>query len=66
MSYATIMVYVDAEATSREQIEVAADLAQKFNATLIGVSALLTRIVPLYSVRPTRSWLSAGCRLVTS
>jgi nucleotide-binding universal stress UspA family protein len=41
MSFATIMVYVDAEYPSRDRIEFAADLAQRFNSTLIGVSALL-------------------------
>lgn len=41
MSFASIMVYVDAEHPSRDRIECAVDLAQRFNATLIGVSALL-------------------------
>jgi nucleotide-binding universal stress UspA family protein len=41
MSFATIMAYVDAEHPSRDRIEFAADLAQRFHSTLIGVSALL-------------------------
>jgi nucleotide-binding universal stress UspA family protein len=40
MSYATIMVYVDAEGLPEGPVRLAADLAGKFNATLIGVSAL--------------------------
>jgi nucleotide-binding universal stress UspA family protein len=41
VSYTTIMVYVDAEHPSRNRIELAADLAERFNSVLIGVSALL-------------------------
>jgi nucleotide-binding universal stress UspA family protein len=37
------MVYVDAESVSRERVRLAAGLADKFNATLIGVSALAVR-----------------------
>jgi nucleotide-binding universal stress UspA family protein len=42
MSYAAILVYVDAEYPSRSHIELAADLADRFNSNFIGVSALLT------------------------
>lgn len=40
MSYATIMAYVDAEGAPEARIRVSAHLAQKFGATLIGLSAM--------------------------
>jgi nucleotide-binding universal stress UspA family protein len=40
MSYATVMTYVDAEGTPEARIRVSASLAQKFGATLIGLSAM--------------------------
>lgn len=40
MSYATLMVYVDAEGTPENRVRIAAGLADKFNATLIGLSAM--------------------------
>jgi hypothetical protein len=43
MSYATVMVYVDADAVPEQRVRVAAVVADKFNATLIGLSALAVR-----------------------
>jgi nucleotide-binding universal stress UspA family protein len=43
MSYATLMTYVDAGATPQPLVRLAAGLADKFNATLIGMSALAIR-----------------------
>jgi hypothetical protein len=43
MSYATIMVYVEADSTPRERVRLSAQLASKFNATLIVVSARAIR-----------------------
>ena len=43
MSYATIMVYVEADATPQDRVRLSADLARKFNASLIGVSARAVR-----------------------
>ena len=43
MSYATIMVFVEADDTPRERVRIAADLARKFSATLIGISARAIR-----------------------
>jgi len=43
MSYTTLMVYVDAGHTPEEQVRVAANLADKFHATLIGLSAIAIR-----------------------
>jgi nucleotide-binding universal stress UspA family protein len=40
MSYASIMTYVEADATPEPRVRLAASLADKFNAVLIGVSAL--------------------------
>ncbi len=40
MSYATIMVYLDVEDMREGPVRVAADVADKLNATLIGLSAL--------------------------
>jgi nucleotide-binding universal stress UspA family protein len=40
MSYATLMVYVNADRVSKQLVGVAASLANKFSAKLIGVSAL--------------------------
>jgi len=40
MSYATLMAYVDADSAPEQRIRIAASLADKFNATLIGMSAL--------------------------
>jgi nucleotide-binding universal stress UspA family protein len=43
MSYAALMVYVDADGIPEQRIRIAADLAAKFDAALIGISA---RAVP--------------------
>jgi nucleotide-binding universal stress UspA family protein len=43
MSYATVMVYVDADGAPQQRVRLAAGLADKFNATLIGLSALSIR-----------------------
>jgi nucleotide-binding universal stress UspA family protein len=43
MSYASLMVYVDADGPSEQRTRLAASLADRFNATLIGVSALAIR-----------------------
>ena len=40
MSYAAIMVYVEADATPEHRVRLAATLAGKFNSMLIGLSAL--------------------------
>ena len=41
MSYASLMVYVDADGTPERRVRLCAGLADKFNATLIGISAAL-------------------------
>ena len=43
MSYASLMVYVEIEGIPEQKIRIASDLARKFDATLIGISA---RAVP--------------------
>jgi hypothetical protein len=43
MSYATVMVNVDADGAPEQRVRLAAGLADKFNATLIGLSALSIR-----------------------
>ncbi len=43
MSYTTLLVYVDAAARAEEPVRIAAGLADRFNATLIGMSALEVR-----------------------
>jgi nucleotide-binding universal stress UspA family protein len=40
MSYAVLMAYIDADSTPEHRVRLAAGLADKFNATLIGLSAL--------------------------
>ena len=40
MSYATLMVYVNADHVSKAIVNVAAGLADKFSANLVGLSAL--------------------------
>jgi hypothetical protein len=40
MSYAVLMAYVDADGIPEQRVRLAASLADKFNATLIGLSAL--------------------------
>jgi hypothetical protein len=40
MSYASVMVYVEADGTPEQRVRLAASLADKFNAMLIGLSAL--------------------------
>jgi nucleotide-binding universal stress UspA family protein len=40
MSYASVMVYIEADAVPEQRVRVAADLANRFNGTLIGLSAL--------------------------
>ena len=43
MSYATLMVYLDAKSVPEQRIRLATSLADKFNAALIGFSALALR-----------------------
>jgi nucleotide-binding universal stress UspA family protein len=43
MPYATVMVYVDADEAPEQRVRLAAGLAHKFNATLIGMSAFAIR-----------------------
>jgi nucleotide-binding universal stress UspA family protein len=43
MSYATLMAYVDAESAPEQRVRLAARLADKFDATLIGLSAIAVR-----------------------
>jgi nucleotide-binding universal stress UspA family protein len=43
VSYATVMVYVDAEQAAEAPVRIAAEVADRFNATLIGMSALGVR-----------------------
>ena len=40
MSYASVMVYVEADGAPEERVRLAASLADKFDAMLIGLSAL--------------------------
>ena len=40
MSYATLMVYVNADRVSKQLVSLAAGLADKFSAKLVGLSAL--------------------------
>jgi hypothetical protein len=40
MSYAVLMAYVDADGMPEQRVRLAASLADKFNAILIGLSAL--------------------------
>src|SRR5260370_40202471 len=41
MSYASVMVYVEADATPEQRVRLAASLADRFTAMMIGVSALV-------------------------
>ena len=43
MSYATVLVYVDAAEEAETAVRAAASLADRFNATLIGLCALEVR-----------------------
>jgi nucleotide-binding universal stress UspA family protein len=43
MTYSTVMVYVDAADAPERRLRLAASVADKFNATLIGISALAIR-----------------------
>jgi nucleotide-binding universal stress UspA family protein len=43
MSYATLMVYVEADGTPEQRVRLAATLAEKFSAPLIGFSALAAK-----------------------
>jgi hypothetical protein len=43
MSYAVLMAYVDPDRMPEQQVRLAAHLANKFNAALIGLSALAIR-----------------------
>jgi hypothetical protein len=43
MPYATVMVYVGADAAPEQRVRLAAGVANKFNAALIGLSALAVR-----------------------
>jgi nucleotide-binding universal stress UspA family protein len=43
MSYATLMAYVDADSVPEQRVRLAARLADKFGATLVGLSALAVR-----------------------
>ena len=49
MSYTTLMTYIDADDSPEQRVHLAANLADKFNATLIGLSALAVR-PPLIAV----------------
>ena len=40
MSYAVVMAYVDANSMPEQRVRLAASLAEKFNSTLFGLSAL--------------------------
>jgi nucleotide-binding universal stress UspA family protein len=40
MSYAALLVYVDADGRPEQRVRIATSLADKFNATLVGLSAL--------------------------
>jgi len=46
MSYAVLMAYIEADSMPEQRVRLAASLADKFNATLIGLSALAIR--PLF------------------
>jgi nucleotide-binding universal stress UspA family protein len=50
MSYATIMIYVDVANTLEQQVRLSVSLADKFNAMLIGLSALAIRPPPVADV----------------
>jgi len=50
MSYTTLMAYVDADSAPEERIRTAASLADNFNATLIGMSALAAPSIMLEGV----------------
>ncbi len=43
MSYASIMIYMDAQDSAEQRVRLAVGLSQKFNAALIGLSALAIR-----------------------
>jgi hypothetical protein len=43
MSYAVLMAYIEADSMPEQRVRLAASLADKFNATLIGLSALAIR-----------------------
>ena len=43
MSFATLIVYVDAEGEPEDRVRIAGTVADKFNATLIGLSACMLR-----------------------
>ena len=43
MSYATMMVHVDAERDSEQRVQLALELAERFEATLIGIAGLALR-----------------------
>src|SRR5689334_22458312 len=43
MSYATMMVHVDAERDSEQRVQLALDLAERFEATLIGIAGTARR-----------------------
>src|SRR5215470_16167838 len=43
MSYATMMVHVDAEHDSEQRVQLALELAERFEATLIGIAGLALR-----------------------
>jgi nucleotide-binding universal stress UspA family protein len=43
MTYTTVMLYIDADSKSPQLLRLGVDLARKFNAALIGISALAVR-----------------------
>jgi transketolase C-terminal domain/subunit len=53
MSYATLLVYVNVDHASKQLVSVAAGLADKFSAKLIGLSALA--IMPPFAADRARS-----------
>jgi hypothetical protein len=61
MSYATLMVWVSVDHVSKQLVSVAAGLADKFAAKLLGVSALA--IMPPFAdplVRRSSTWRSSA------
>ena len=46
MSYATVLVHVQAEPSAKHRLRVACDLAKRFDATILGVSVEMIRAAP--------------------
>jgi len=60
MSYKALMVYVDADGTPEHRVRLSASLADKFNATLIGISAVAFRPPMMVEGVPFRSPMTVG------